>query len=163
TSTCRTWRRSRSSWISARPSCRDASPVWRLAANRVRDSVRRRQCSTGGSAIRGGGGGARVAGGFAPGHPGACTRRVRGGAGRRGRRGLIGAWLRGGRLARRRIQWFWSRGRHVRPLLSGEDLMALGVARGPRVGQCLASLRQLRLDRRVTTRNQERTFVKAWT
>jgi tRNA nucleotidyltransferase (CCA-adding enzyme) len=75
---------------------------------------------------------------------------------------LVGAWLRGGRLARRRIQWFWSRARDVRPLLSGDEVVALGVPHGPQVGECLASLRRLRLDRLVTTRRQERAFVAAW-
>lgn len=76
---------------------------------------------------------------------------------------LVGAWLRGGLLARRRIQWFWSRARDVRPLLSGDEVVQLGVPRGPQVGKCLSSLRRLRLDRRVTTRRQERAFVAAWT
>ncbi len=75
---------------------------------------------------------------------------------------LVGAWLHGGARARRRIQWFLSRGRRVRPLLSGDDVVALGVPRGPDVGECLAALRRLRLDGVVRTRSQERAFVKAW-
>src|SRR5215831_8729111 len=59
---------------------------------------------------------------------------------------LVGAWLRGGRLARRRIQWFWTRARDMRPLLSGDQVVALGVPRGPRVGECLMRLRELQLD-----------------
>lgn len=75
---------------------------------------------------------------------------------------LAGAWLRGGRLARRRIEWFLRDGRTVRPLLSGDDVVALGVPRGPLVGECLAALCRRRLDRVVRTRNQERAFVNTW-
>jgi tRNA nucleotidyltransferase/poly(A) polymerase len=75
---------------------------------------------------------------------------------------LAGAWLRGGRVARQRIQWFLREGRRVRPLLSGDDVVALGVPQGPAVGECLGALRRLRLDRRVRTRGHERAFVGAW-
>jgi len=75
---------------------------------------------------------------------------------------LAGAWLRGGPRARRRIEWFWRRGRGVRPLLSGDDVVALGVPRGHEVGECLAALRRLRLDGVVKTRSHERAFVNAW-
>jgi tRNA nucleotidyltransferase (CCA-adding enzyme) len=75
---------------------------------------------------------------------------------------LAGAWLCGGRLARRRIEWFLRDGRTVRPALSGDDVLALGVPRGPAVGECLAALRRLRLDRLVKTRSHERAFVEAW-
>ncbi len=75
---------------------------------------------------------------------------------------LIGAWLRGSQVARSRIEWFLTRAQTVRPLLTGDDVVALGVPRGPQVGACLAALRRLRLDRRVATRRQERAFVLAW-
>jgi len=75
---------------------------------------------------------------------------------------LAGAWLRGGRMARRRIQWFWSRARDMRPLLSGDEVVALGVPRGPRVGECLMRLRQLQLDLAVTTRRRARQWVTQW-
>jgi hypothetical protein len=75
---------------------------------------------------------------------------------------LVSAWLRGGRLARRRIQWFWSRARDLRPRLSGDEVVALGVPPGPRVGECLTRLRQLQLDNIVTTERQARAFVTQW-
>jgi tRNA nucleotidyltransferase (CCA-adding enzyme) len=75
---------------------------------------------------------------------------------------LAGAWLHGGRLARQRVKWFLRQGRKVRPILSGDDVVALGVPEGPAVGQCLGALRRLRLDRLVTTRRHERAFVEAW-
>lgn len=75
---------------------------------------------------------------------------------------LAGAWLRGGPRARRRIKWFLGHARAVRPLLSGDDVVSLGVPRGPEVGKCLAALRRVRLDGAVRTRLDERAFVQAW-
>ncbi len=75
---------------------------------------------------------------------------------------LLAAWLRGGARARGRIQWYLARGRAVRPRLSGEDLLALGVPRGARVGSALAMLRRHRLDRAVGSLAEERELVKEW-
>ena len=75
---------------------------------------------------------------------------------------LAGAWMLGGARARRRLEWFLSEGRGVRPLLAGEDVVALGVPRGPRVGDCLAALRRGRLDGALVTVAQEQAFVKEW-
>src|SRR5206468_9838702 len=75
---------------------------------------------------------------------------------------LVGAWLHGGRRARRHIEWFLHRGRQVAPRLSGDDLVELGVPRGPAVGACLAALTRLRLDGRARTERQECEFVRAW-
>jgi tRNA nucleotidyltransferase (CCA-adding enzyme) len=75
---------------------------------------------------------------------------------------LVAAWLRGGRLARRRIQWFWSHVCDLRPLLSGDEIVALGVPRGPRVGECLTRLRHLQWDGVVTTERQAHAFVTQW-
>jgi tRNA nucleotidyltransferase (CCA-adding enzyme) len=75
---------------------------------------------------------------------------------------IAAAWMLGGARARRRLQWFLSEGRAVRPLLAGEDVVALGVPRGPRVGDCLAELRRRRLDGALVSVGQEREFVKEW-
>jgi tRNA nucleotidyltransferase (CCA-adding enzyme) len=75
---------------------------------------------------------------------------------------LAGMWLHGSALARRRIQWFLSRGRVIRSRLSGDDIVALGVRRGPEVGQCLAALRRLRLDGALADIRQERELVRQW-
>jgi tRNA nucleotidyltransferase (CCA-adding enzyme) len=74
----------------------------------------------------------------------------------------LGAWLRGGSRARRRIQWYLESGRAVRARLSGEDLLALGVPRGPRVGAALGMLRRRRLDGGVGSLAEERGLVKEW-
>jgi len=75
---------------------------------------------------------------------------------------LLGAWLCGGRRARGRIEWFLGQGRGARPLSSGDDVVAAGVPRGPRVAQALRLLRDLRLDGRVRTRDDERAAVADW-
>ena len=75
---------------------------------------------------------------------------------------VLSAWLRGSARARRRIQWYLARGRAMRPRLSGEDLLALGVPRGAQVGLALAMLRRHRLDGRVGSMAEERELVKEW-
>jgi tRNA nucleotidyltransferase (CCA-adding enzyme) len=75
---------------------------------------------------------------------------------------LIGAWLLGGRRTRRAIEWFLRQGHAVRPLLSGGELVKLGVPRGPQVARCLGRLRDRRLDGAVSTRAGERALVERW-
>jgi tRNA nucleotidyltransferase (CCA-adding enzyme) len=75
---------------------------------------------------------------------------------------LLAAWLCGGSRARGRIEWFLGQGRGARPLSSGDDVVAAGVARGPRVAQALGLLRDLRLDGRVRTKDDERAAVADW-
>jgi tRNA nucleotidyltransferase (CCA-adding enzyme) len=48
----------------------------------------------------------------------------------------------------------------VQPLLTGADLAALGVPRGPRYREILAALRDARLDGQLTTRADEEAFVR---
>ncbi len=50
--------------------------------------------------------------------------------------------------------------RHVRPLLDGNDLLALGVERGPGVGEALRALRRARLDGEVRSRDDEVAYVR---
>jgi tRNA nucleotidyltransferase (CCA-adding enzyme) len=75
---------------------------------------------------------------------------------------VLGAWLAGEGKARRHIEWFLREGRAGRPLLSGDEVMAAGVPRGPLVGQVLALLRDLRLDGRARTIEEERAAVAEW-
>jgi tRNA nucleotidyltransferase (CCA-adding enzyme) len=75
---------------------------------------------------------------------------------------VAAAWLLGGTASRRRIKWFLARGRLVRPVLSGDDLVRLGVPHGPSVGRALAELRRRRLDGIVSSRHEEEAFVNQW-
>jgi tRNA nucleotidyltransferase (CCA-adding enzyme) len=61
-----------------------------------------------------------------------------------------------------RLRRYLSEWRHVRPVLSGDDLLALGVPQGPRVGAYLKRLRLARLDREATTADDERGLVRRW-
>lgn len=48
----------------------------------------------------------------------------------------------------------------IRPDLDGHDVIALGVPRGPRVGEALQMLKNARLDRTVESRNDETLLVR---
>ena len=61
-----------------------------------------------------------------------------------------------------RIDDFTGRLADVRPALSGDDVIALGVEPGPRVGRILAELLRARLDGEVETRQDEIEAVRAW-
>ncbi|HXF61171.1 MAG TPA: hypothetical protein VNK95_06120, partial [Caldilineaceae bacterium] len=56
-----------------------------------------------------------------------------------------------------RFQREW---RHVHPELTGHDLAALGLPRGPLFGKALRALRAARLDGAITTRAEEEQFVR---
>jgi tRNA nucleotidyltransferase (CCA-adding enzyme) len=62
---------------------------------------------------------------------------------------------------RRQALDYIERMRHVRALLRGDDLIALGVPNGPRMGQATARLREARLDGQVKTRDDEAALVHA--
>ncbi len=51
---------------------------------------------------------------------------------------------------------------HVRPDLSGKDLMLLGVPRGPQVGECLKRLLDARLDGLIASQQEETALVEKW-
>ncbi len=61
--------------------------------------------------------------------------------------------------AAERMRLYLDELRHVRPLLDGNDLLALGVPQGPRVGEILTALLDARLDGLVSTREEEETYV----
>jgi tRNA nucleotidyltransferase (CCA-adding enzyme) len=67
-----------------------------------------------------------------------------------------------GGAARERVEWWVTTGRSVEPLLSGDDVLALGVTRGPAVAAALAALRDARLDARVVDRATEIDYVRSW-
>jgi tRNA nucleotidyltransferase (CCA-adding enzyme) len=62
-------------------------------------------------------------------------------------------------LVRRRLELYLTEVRHVRPLLNGDDLMALGVPEGPRVGKLLEKLLAARLDGLLSTREDEEEYA----
>lgn len=75
---------------------------------------------------------------------------------------LAEAWRVGGRAVRRQLDWFAETGGRVKPALGGEELVALGVVRGPAVGATLARLRDARLDGEIATETDELALVREW-
>ena len=55
---------------------------------------------------------------------------------------------------------YLTRWRRLRPLLSGDDVIALGVTQGVAVGEALRALRRARLEGKATTRADEAALVK---
>jgi tRNA nucleotidyltransferase (CCA-adding enzyme) len=74
---------------------------------------------------------------------------------------LVALHLAGGQ-ARARVTWWMAQGRGVEPALGGDEVIALGVPRGPAVAAALAALRDARLDGRVLDRAAEMDYVRAW-
>lgn len=82
----------------------------------------------------------------------------------RARGDLALAWLRlaGDAAARAEAAWFVAAARDVEPALRGNDLLALGVPRGPRVAAARDALRAARLDGAVRDREGEIEYVRDW-
>ena len=55
---------------------------------------------------------------------------------------------------------YLERARHLKPALRGDDVIALGVPRGPEVGQALRRLKKAKLNGEVKTRRDEERFVR---
>ncbi|MDE2688334.1 MAG: hypothetical protein OXI16_12675 [Chloroflexota bacterium] len=51
--------------------------------------------------------------------------------------------------------------RYIKPVLNGDDLIALGVPQGSRIGELLHDLLEARLDRQVKTRQDEIDFIQS--
>jgi tRNA nucleotidyltransferase (CCA-adding enzyme) len=55
---------------------------------------------------------------------------------------------------------YLTKARHERPHLSGDDLLALGIPRGPQLGEILSRLRGAKLDGEIISRQDEETYVQ---
>ena len=62
-------------------------------------------------------------------------------------------------LVKQRLELFLAKLRHMKTLLNGNDLIALGVPEGPMVGELLDALLAARLDGFLTTREDEEDLV----
>lgn len=58
-----------------------------------------------------------------------------------------------------RFKDFQNRLRHIKPGLTGDDLINLGVPQGPRIGMFLDELLALRIDGQISTADEERQHV----
>ncbi|MGH7324307.1 MAG: hypothetical protein ACREJ9_06645, partial [Candidatus Rokuibacteriota bacterium] len=75
---------------------------------------------------------------------------------------LAWLWLSGEAAVRAAVEWFLGHARGMRPALSGDEVVALGVPRGPQVARALEALRDLRLDDVVRDRDAEAAYVQDW-
>ena len=62
-------------------------------------------------------------------------------------------------LVKERLELYLAELRHVKPLLNGNDLIALGVPEGPQVGRLLEELLTARLEGLLVTREDEEYMV----
>ena len=74
---------------------------------------------------------------------------------------LAWLWLTGDREVRATVDWFAGLDPRV-VSLSGDDVVALGVPRGPAVARVLAEIRDARLDGRLASRAMEEAHVREW-
>ena len=76
--------------------------------------------------------------------------------------GILGcAFREGNSRAGRRLTLYLDELRHIKPMLNGDELLALGVPQGRQIGELLQSLLIARLDGQVKTRQDEIAFVQA--
>ena len=68
----------------------------------------------------------------------------------------------GDNIARARAADYLSRLADIRPELTGKDLIALGVPRGPDIGSLLNRLLEARLDGLTASREDETALVREW-
>ena len=64
--------------------------------------------------------------------------------------------------ARQHIQLFLNKLRYVKPALTGDNLKRMGIAPGRQIKEILELLHKARLDKKVTTKQDEEDLVKRW-
>jgi len=65
-------------------------------------------------------------------------------------------------IARRHMETFLHTLHYVKPALTGDDLIRLGITSGPQIKEVLNLLHEARLDGKVTTKQGEVELVKEW-
>jgi tRNA nucleotidyltransferase (CCA-adding enzyme) len=65
-------------------------------------------------------------------------------------------------VARRRLKVFLSKLRYIKPALTGDDLLKMGIRPGPRMKEILHRLHEARLDGKVRTKKGEVEMVRGW-
>jgi len=61
---------------------------------------------------------------------------------------------------REHLSRYWETYRHVKPVLSGNDLKAMGYKPGPIFGEVLDTLRDMRLDGQLSSEEEERHLAR---
>ena len=65
-------------------------------------------------------------------------------------------------VARQHMEIFLRILRYVKPALTGDDLIKMGITPGPQIKEALNLLHEARLDGKVTTKQGEEELVKGW-
>ena len=65
-------------------------------------------------------------------------------------------------VVRQHIQTFLTRLRYTKPALTGNDLLKMGIAPGPRIKEILRRLHEARLDGKVKSKKEEEGLVRGW-
>jgi tRNA nucleotidyltransferase (CCA-adding enzyme) len=65
------------------------------------------------------------------------------------------------RILRNRLLDYLTTARHIRPILRGDDLIALGIPEGPAIGDTLRKLRAAKIDGKIKTKTDEKRMARA--
>ena len=65
-------------------------------------------------------------------------------------------------IARQHLDTFFNELRYVKPALTGNNLIQMGVPAGPQIKEILQRLHEARLDGEVASREDEEELVKGW-
>ena len=65
-------------------------------------------------------------------------------------------------IARRHLRLFLDNLRYIKPILTGDDLLKMGIAPGPHLKEILQLLHDARLDGKVTSKQDEENLAKRW-
>jgi tRNA nucleotidyltransferase (CCA-adding enzyme) len=68
----------------------------------------------------------------------------------------------GSETAAEHIELYLNVLKNVKPALTGEDLVKLGVPKGPKIKEVLQLLREARLDGKIDSKNGEEEMVRGW-
>ena len=74
----------------------------------------------------------------------------------------INALLSGAPQVRKDLELYLNELRYVNPSLDGRDLISLGIAKGPMVGEILQKLKDARIEGSITTREEEARLVEEY-
>ena len=74
----------------------------------------------------------------------------------------VNALLSSSPRAREALELYLNQLRYANPSLNGRNLISLGIAKGPTVGEILQRLKDARTEGRITTREEELRFVEGY-
>lgn len=74
----------------------------------------------------------------------------------------VNGWLSESPTVRKALNSYLTDSRYVKPFLDGDEIVSMGIPKGPLVGQILRELRNARIDGKITTRDEEIRFVEQY-